>query len=98
MSDKHSAPKALKASDFKLADGEKMDLRDGLLAWSGVLRSRSAHERLTARMLEKAEDPDHAKAQECYARGRREKASADRLDQLAAKIDASIGLHSQVSE
>jgi hypothetical protein len=97
MSDKHSTPKALKASDFQLTDGEKMDLRDGLQAWAGVLRSRSAQERLKARLSETAERPDHEEAQDSHARAQREEESADRLDQLAAKLDASIGQHDEQS-
>jgi hypothetical protein len=92
MSDKHSTPDVRKADDFKLTDGEKMDLRDGLQAWAGLLRSRSAQERLRARLTETAEHPDHEEARDSHARGQREEESADRLDQLAAKINASIGL------
>lgn len=97
MSDKHSTPNARKASDFKLSDTEKLDIRDGIQAWAGILRSRAAQERLTARMLEKAEHPDHEKAQECHARGLREEESADRLDQLAAKVDAFVAIPSETS-
>ena len=84
-----------KADDFKLTDGEKMDLRDGLQAWVGVVRAHSAQERLRARMAEKAQNPDHEEARDSLARAQREEESADRLDQLAAKINASIGLHHQ---
>jgi len=97
MSDKHSTSKARKASDFKLADGEMLDIRDGLQAWAGILRSRAAQERFTARMLEKAGHPEHEKAQECHARGQREEESADRLDQLAAKVDSFVAIPSETS-
>lgn len=97
MSHKQPTPQAPKASDFKLSDSEKLDISDGLQAWAGILRSRSAQERLTARMLEKAEHPDHEKAQQCYIRGEREAESADRLDQLAAKVDTFVILPSETS-
>jgi hypothetical protein len=46
-------------------------------------------------MLKKAEEPDQDKARECYTRARREEESADHLDQLAARLNASIGLHDE---